>query len=156
MVSVSYPEQHTPSHVAPQKRQTLRHKSTHSCPSCSCTPEDTCRTPHTRSHLLWKRKEQFWDRWCKSTGDHSGRDLYLHTRVFPLLWVCIQAGMNKSSLPLSDQCSCVRRYCHCMCAYFHGLTGENKSQLFLFISLNFLSLSYSRQPSSSDWSPQSS
>lgn len=57
----SYPEQHTLSHVAPQKRQNLWHKNTHSCPSCSCTPEDMCRIPHTHSHLVWKTKEQFWN-----------------------------------------------------------------------------------------------
>lgn len=156
MGSVSYPAQRTLSHVAPQKRQTHRHKNTHSCPSCSCIPEDTCRTPHTRSHLLWKMKEQFWNRWCKSNGDHSGCDPYLHTRVFQLLWVCIQACTNKLSLPPSDQYSCVRRYCPCMCVHFPGLKGESNNQLFLFISFNFFSLSYSRQPSSSDWSPQSS
>lgn len=37
--------------------------------------------------------------------------------------------MNKASLPPSDPCSCVRRYCPCTCAYFHGLRGEKKSKV---------------------------
>lgn len=59
----------------------------------------------------------------------TGCELYLHTCVFQLLWVCIQACMNKVSLPLLDPYSCVRRYCHCTCAYFHGLTGENQNKV---------------------------
>lgn len=67
MVSFSYPERHTLSHVAPQKRQNLWHKNIHSCPLCSCTPEDMCRIPHTHSHLMWKRTEEIWSWWRKRT-----------------------------------------------------------------------------------------
>lgn len=57
-VNGGYLVQHILSHVAHQKIQNLQHKNTHSCPLCSCTPGDMCRTPHTHSHLLPKTKRE--------------------------------------------------------------------------------------------------
>lgn len=52
----SYPGQHTLSHVARQKSENLQHKNTHSCPLCSCTPEDMCQILHI--HLYLQEKQQ--------------------------------------------------------------------------------------------------
>lgn len=48
----SYPGQRTRSRAAHQKRENLRRKNTRSCPLCSCTLEDTSRTPHTHPRLF--------------------------------------------------------------------------------------------------------
>lgn len=55
----SYPEQHTLFHAAHQKSESLQHKNTHSCPLCSYTPEDMCRTPHIHSHLFPKTEDMY-------------------------------------------------------------------------------------------------
>lgn len=93
----------------------------------------------------------------------TSRERYLRTCVFQWLWAYNRACTNKSSLPLSDRYSCVRRYCRCTCAHLHGLTGENIVHCESITTEGNLTafyvssrVSYSRQPSSSDWSPQSS
>lgn len=53
----SHPEQHTLYRVAHRQRGNRQRKNTHSFPLCSCTPEDKCHTPHTRSRLRAKLRK---------------------------------------------------------------------------------------------------
>ncbi len=136
----SYPGQHTLSRAAHRKRESLQHKNTRSCPLCSCTPEDTCHTPRTHSHLFpqaeeRRKKRKTWIecrkiRPCQclnrlNTQLTNWCVVYLRRCVFLSLWACSRACTNRGCLPASGRYSCVHRCCHCTCVHCHGLTGAN-------------------------------
>lgn len=123
----SHPEQRSLSRAAHRQRGNRQRKNTRSFPLCSCTPEDTCHTPHTRSRLRVKLRklELILEIHSVPFFFFSGLKRYLHSCAFLSLWTCSPVCMNKLSHRPVGWCSCAHRCCRCTCDCCLGLTGEN-------------------------------